>query len=182
MNETVRVGFGSHYEDQAASLQAIPQTAFLVQREFCNIGTLPDCLVVATTEDSIEDLQSLHETEWTHVRFEKSALQSIWGETTVLSEKDLSNPSSSIEAQSKLPRGRRPKYNWEALHNHLEHLWNHHGPLDESDPEWGRQADVEEAAKVWFVNQIDDHPASSTIRDNVSKWLKRKNEQAGKGR
>lgn len=103
MREGKLVGFGARYKDHDASFQAIPQTAFLVQREFCSLGKFIDCLAPAKTDDGVENEQAGNEEAWTHVRFDRDALVEIWGHNV------KAEPAKQDSAASSSARKRKPE-------------------------------------------------------------------------
>jgi hypothetical protein len=68
-------------------------------------------------------------------------------------------------------RGALPKYDWKGARCEFFRLMDHHGniSIDAAD-DWTHQASVERAITTWFSNQ-ELHPAESTIRGYVKKWL-----------
>lgn len=74
---------------------------------------------------------------------------------------------SSLSPQSKLgeKRGPKPRYDWERFWIEVVRIADLHGL-----PE--KQGDLESKMSEWFIADIDDSPAVSTIREKVGKLYK----------
>lgn len=67
--------------------------------------------------------------------------------------------------------GAKPKYDWAAAKSHIVDMFKHHGPLSGDDPDWSRQADVENEIKKFFLDSFRMEPATSTVREKAKCFI-----------
>jgi hypothetical protein len=72
-------------------------------------------------------------------------------------------------------RGPPPKYAWDAIREEAFRLMNHHGDFSDDNPEWDRQARLEEELQLFYANKFgkDKEPSPSRLRDRdrIPCWL-----------
>ena len=71
----------------------------------------------------------------------------------------------------KSKRGRKPKYNWQAVKSHIFEKFEYHGLLSPDDLEWSCQADVEKAIKAFCQSQLGQEPATSLAREKAKLFI-----------
>lgn len=77
---------------------------------------------------------------------------------------DRIQPASSAIASPPKKRGRRPKWDWDAMIGELIRIADE----DSLDVHFAGQADVERWAASWFQDRCNDHPAISSIREKIA--------------
>ncbi len=102
---------------------------------------------------------------WEVVKFRRAQIVERFGRV------DNSEEETYPPSNAPLKIGRPFKYDWDSAKEHFDHLWDEHGALSADDPEWSQQSHVESAMSNWFMDRMGNHPAASTIRMHVKKWI-----------
>jgi hypothetical protein len=81
----------------------------------------------------------------------------------------------SAEEGTPTRRGPPPKYDWSAIREEAFHLMDLHGDFSDDNPEWDRQARLEEELLLFCANKFgkDKEPSPSRLRDRdrIPCWL-----------
>ncbi|MGB8900749.1 MAG: hypothetical protein WCC90_16590 [Methylocella sp.] len=80
-------------------------------------------------------------------------------------------------------RGPPPKYDWSAIRKEAFRLMDLHGDFSDDNPEWDRQARLEEELLLFCANKFgeDKEPSPSRLRDRdrIPSWLAEWRKQNG---
>ncbi len=68
-------------------------------------------------------------------------------------------------------RGRKPKFDWDAIDAEAARLFEHHGTFQLADKDWNVQARLEEGIIEFCEKKYGEAPAISSVRKRASHWI-----------